>query len=288
MISAKLIKDSISEKGDRITTWELEYPRFINSELMTHRLFSRNSASSRAIPLKKMIESVWKNPAHPIHWGKNQSGMQADEVFTGTTLDLVKHTWFTAGKTVCGFAKIMDKLKVHKQIANRILEPWSHIKVVVTSTEMDNFFTLRNHKDAQPEFQELAKQMWKLFNESKPNLLKFGEWHLPYVDDNNIKLEDAIKLSSSLCAQVSYRKLDDSLEKAIKIYDRLVDSKPPHLSPFEHQATPMDESSNLFTNGVTHHDCLNRFWSGNFCGWIQNRQLMTHELRTEPMTSKHL
>ena len=76
-MEVKVIADSISESGKRITTFQLKYPRFIHSEVMTHRVFSRNASSSRAIPVKKMIEQVRNNPAMPIHWGANQSGMQA-------------------------------------------------------------------------------------------------------------------------------------------------------------------------------------------------------------------
>lgn len=280
MITARIIADSISLSGKRITTFEVEYPRFIHGEFMTHRMLSRNSASSRAIPLKTMLKMVWKNPAQPVHWGKNQSGMQAKEELTGLNLYATRQLWKWSGRTVCGFAWLMGKSKIHKQVANRILEPWSHIKVVVTATDWDNFFYLRNHTDAQPEIHVLAKKMWGLYASSKPKFLKEGEWHLPYLDgykiisdelykvavsnkkidhSNMIALSDAIKLSASLCAQVSYRKSDESVEKAIKIYDRLVESKPVHASPFEHQATPAKSS----------------LWqSGNFRGWIQYRQLI--------------
>jgi len=271
MITAKIIKDSVSKHGKRLTTFELEYPRFIHSEFMTHRMLSRNAASSRAIPLQTMIKLVWNNPAEPVSWGKNQSGMQAKEDLRGFPLKSAKFIWNVTGKIVCIFAWILGRTKVHKQIANRILEPWSHIKVVASSTDWDNFFYLRNHPDAQPEIHELARIMWDLYSNNKPNILNLGEWHLPYVDGYNImpdsefvpfheldiSLTDAIKLSASLCAQVSYRKSDESVEKALRIYERLVHSKPAHASPFEHQATP---SKNL--------DRI----SGNFRGWLQFRQ----------------
>jgi hypothetical protein len=296
MIKVKIIKDSVSEKGNRITTWELEYPRFIHSEFMTHRLFSRNSASSRAIPLKTMINLVWNNPATPEHWGKNMSGMQAKEQLTGWKLDFSKFLWTTSGKFCCGVVWLMDKIGLHKQVANRILEPWSHIKVVMTATEMDNWFNLRNHPDAQPEIQKLASEMWDLYESSTPILLNVGEWHLPYVDGYNILDEDgvpfeekditlseAIALSASLCAQVSYRKADQSISKAIKIYERLVESKPAHLSPFEHQATPIPTNSTI-VKGETHYDYRCGQWSGNFKGWIQYRQIMYDDLGLKSMT----
>lgn len=271
MISAKIIKDSIAENGKRITTFELEYPRFIHSEFMTHRMLSRNAASSRAIPLSQMIKMVWNDPASPVSWGKNQSGMQAKTQLEGKDLYWAKTLWNLSGKAVCGFAWLLGKTNVHKQIANRILEPWSHIKVVVTATDWDNFFYLRNHPDAQPEIHELAKLMWKEYRLNTPTILKEGEWHLPYLDGYNILpdedfvpfeetdicLSDAIKLSASLCAQVSYRKADESIKKALNIYKRLVESKPVHASPFEHQATPAKSSIVI---------------SGNFRGWVQYRQ----------------
>lgn len=275
MITAEIIADSISEAGKRITTFELEYPRFIHSELMTHRVFSRNSASSRAIPLSKMIKLVWSNPAMPVHWGRNQKGMSAKHELTGIKLKLVKKIWSVSGKVMCGFAYFLNKIGLHKQVANRILEPWSHIKVVVTSTEYDNFFYLRNHPDAQPEIQDLARKMLKKYNERAPMKLKDGEWHLPYIPTlftndkeqrityaspdtfQEISLSEAKKISASLCAQISYRISDFSKEKAEDIYNRLVESKPVHASPFEHQATPFENP-------------LKR--SGNFIGWHQLRQ----------------
>lgn len=261
MINAKIIKDSISEAGKRIVTFELEYPRFFHSEFLTHRVFSRNAASSRAIPFKTMLSLVWDKPAHPIHWGQNQSGMQANNELSGLKLWAAKKAWLLIGRIVCALAWAMSFTGVHKQIINRILEPWSHIKVVVTSTEWDNFYELRNHKDAQPEFRELARQMKEQMDKSASVVLREGEWHLPYVDYGPLlatfDLDAAKKLSASLCAQVSYRKTDESVEKAIKIYDRLVNSKPFHASPFEHQAAPLRNPNQS---------------SGNFRGWFQFRQ----------------
>jgi hypothetical protein len=233
-------------------------------------MLSRNAASSRAIPVNTMIGLVWSNPAQPVHWGKNQAGMQAKEELTGFRLWVTKKIWNVSGKVACGFAWILNKVGCHKQIVNRITEPWSHIKVVATATEWDNFFHLRNHPDAQPEIHELACIMWELYKNSTPKRLRKGKWHLPYLDgykvwepdefipfdEWDILLEDAKKLSASLCAQTSFRKADESVEKAIKIYDRLVVSRPVHASPFEHQATPSDNPDLV---------------SGNLRGWFQFR-----------------
>lgn len=313
-ISAKIVGDSISQ-GKRITTFELEYPRFIHSELMTHRVFSRNAMSSRAVPIEKMIEQVAKQPAMPVHWGKNQAGMQAKHELEGMELIGVKSSWKLAAEEASNFAASMDFLGAHKQVVNRILEPFQTMKTVLTSTEFENFYWLRNHEDAQPEIKKLAEEMLKAHGESKPISLIPGEWHLPYYGENGAlfgsfsdeELENAKAISASCCAQVSYRKLDDSLEKALNVYKRLVESEPVHASPFEHQATPMFETKGplvykapkgdaevgtfsfnkrindptyaaSWQDGVTHVDKEGKLWSGNFAGWVQHRQLIKNNV----------
>lgn len=316
MISAKIVADSINNNGNRITTYELEYPRFIHAEFMTHRLFSRNAASSRAIPVERSIELIRENTAKPIHWGKNQPGMSAKE----ENNVLMSNSWFPETNTernavglvsrneawnigrdlAIEVAEAFARAGYHKQIVNRLTEPYAHIKVVCTATEFDNFFYLRCHKDAQPEIQELANQMYDARRLSVPKLLLPGSWHVPYYKDgffddasgdfSTEALYDAIAVSASCCAQVSYRRLDDTIEKALVIYKRLMESKPAHASPFEHQATPMQEvhfcddeqvllvvhpdAGTLDCNGITHFDRKGDAWSGNFKGWIQNRQLI--------------
>lgn len=249
-IEAKIIAHSKSSvNGKEIITWELEYPRFCHSEVMTHRLFSRNAASSRAIPVAKMIEMVRQSPAAPVHWGKNQPGMQAKEELIGGDLVAAQCDWQAAANAAASVANRMVEVGVHKQITNRILEPFQWMKTVVTATEFDNWFWLRNHPDAQPEIKRLAEVMWEALQNSTPVTLEPGDWHMPYFGGENvgywlqgcgIPLEDALAISSSCCAQVSYRKLDDSLDKAKDIFAKLIESKPCHASPTEHQATPMD------------------------------------------------
>lgn len=304
-ISAKIIADSINQNGKRITTFELEYPRFIHSEYMTHRLFSRNAASSRAIPVKRSVELIMENTAMPIHWGKNRPGMSAKEecneplrnvgeIFEefGWPNCAREHAWRIARDNAINVALQFDEAGYHKQLVNRLLETYSHIKVVMTATELDNWFWLRNHSDAQPEINELARVMLIEFENSTPHLLEVGDWHVPYFEygiwkanfktyyqENFVKLEDAIAISSSCCAQVSYRRLDDSLEKARDIYKRLIETRPVHASPFEHQATVMVTPDNpfdssLWDDGITHVKRDGSLWSGNFCGWVQNRQLI--------------
>lgn len=318
-IKAKIIADSVSPNGQRITTFELEYPRFIHSELMTHRLFSRNAMSSRAVPVSKMLEQVRKDPATPIHWGKNQSGMQAKEQLVGNQLLEVIDNWYQAANYAALQAELMWDYGAHKQIVNRILEPFQIMKTVLTATEFDNFFWLRKHEDAQPEIKDLAEKMFNALKESEPRKLSPKWWHVPYFHngywcpfmldedcyDDPHSLKEALAISASCCAQVSYRVLDDSLEKAENIYKRLVESEPVHASPFEHQATPMkpeeeqtcndygDGQRYYFGNnvnqvapktweaGITHSDKNGNLWSGNFKGWVQHRQLIPNNVCTE-------
>lgn len=287
MISAKILADSVSEYGDRITTFELEYPRFIHSELLTHRVFSRNSASSRAIPIDKTIEGVLNSLAMPVEWGVNRPGMQAEELHSDP--QLCQATWEEAVQSAAVQAEELAALGLHKQIVNRVLEPFLHMKTVLTGTEFDNFFALRTHGAAQPEFRALAIKMKDLYQSGTPRHIKTGQWHVPYHADGVCLSydEDAQKaarmVSASCCAQVSYRKTDCSLEKAKRICDRLLGATPIHASPFEHQATPMNwgDTDTLeekeWPSGATHMDTGSRLWSGNLKGWIQNRQLLEGE-----------
>ena len=291
-VSAKVIKDSISPAGVRITTLELEYPRMVHSELMTHRVFSRNSASSRAIPVSKVIELVESNPAMPAHWGKNQAGMQAKEELDDLKKEAVRQLWLEAAKQAVSIAKVMADIGGHKQVVNRILEPFQHMKVVVTSTEWANWDWLRDHPDADPTIHALAKEMKRVRNESTPEEIFYGEWHLPYVTSERSKvyaernyfdahgepitLEQARMISASCCAQTSYRKQDGSLEKAEDIFKKLIESEPCHASPVEHMATPIAAD---WGRGVTHEDWQGRQWSANFRGWVQFRQLIPNNAK---------
>lgn len=300
-IVARIVADSVNKNGNRITTFELEYHRFIHSELMTHRLFSRNAMSSRAVPINKMIEQVRNNPATPVHWGKNQAGMQADEVLVEESLDNAKHQWKQSAIYAASQAEIMSSIGSHKQIVNRLLEPFQMMKTVMTATEFDNFFWLRCDPDAQPEIQELAKCMFDAMRQSQPEGLESEQWHTPYVEhifkggkfesycltdeeDNVIKLlteEEAKAISASCCAQVSYRTLNNTYEKAMDIYSKLASGRKVHASPFENVAKVMKytnisqlEPNEVWEKGVTHVDKNGDLWSGNIKGFIQLRQTM--------------
>lgn len=233
----EMILDSIAQ-GVRLSTLRLKYPRFIHSEFLTHRKFSRNAASSRAIPVKTTLKRVWNDPAMPIHWGKVQRGMQAKQELTGVRLQVAKILWKAASKLACLFAWGMMKAGLHKQVANRILEPFVLIEVIVSATEFQNFLNLRNHADAQPEFQVLAFGVQQVLDQSTPNELKPGEYHLPYIleSEHHFSLEDKIKISIARIARVSYNTFDGCLSKPESdknLYEKLIGSDPKHLSPTE-------------------------------------------------------
>jgi len=243
MYECKIIADSISPRGDRLTTFEVTYPRFVHSELMTHRMFSRNSSSSRAIPVEKMIQRVQDDPVLPVWWGKNQSGMQAKEELTGEDRIDAECTWLMARDAAVEYAQELVKAHTHKQIVNRLLEPWMWITVIITATDYANFFALRCHPDAQPEIQRIADIMRIAYGLSGPALVDHGEWHLPYVTDEEINCgswaSSALKdLSVARCARVSYLTHDGehNPEKDLTLAERLRTSG--HWSPFEHQAKP--------------------------------------------------
>lgn len=301
-ITARILADSISPDGQRMTTMEIEYPRFILAELNTHRMLSKNSASSRAIPVKAMHEQIKAAPAGPVYWGKNQPGMKAREEIAANDLADAKFMWQRAMQDALHWAGTMaDRLQLHKQVANRITEPWMTMKTVISGTEWANYFWLRDHPDAQPEIALLANKMHSVYEDSSPQLLHPGEWHVPYVttyrdshtgvlhyldsNDKYITAKEACIISASCCAQVSYRKNDDSYEKALKIYQQLIESEPAHASPVEHQAMPMDVRTmcrfepETWEPGVTHVSANSDLWSGNLRGWIQHRKLIPGEAR---------
>lgn len=284
-IKVDIVADSIAaDSHDRITTFQLRYPRFIHAEFMTHRVFSRNASSSRAIPVKTLLDQIRNDPAMPIHWGKNQAGMQAREELNVTEQAYAEKHWKMARDSACDHAAVMDSMGVHKQIVNRIAEPFQFINVVATTTEFENFFMLRRHPDAQPEFHELADAMWDAMQYSMADFLEPGQWHMPYVmDEEQADLGTAVclKLSTARCARVSYLnhdKTNPNVEKDMMLHDMLLKSQ--HLSPFEHQATPMvipkwnplDIQVDAPIRGVTHYDRWGQAWSGNFRGYIQHRQ----------------
>lgn len=302
-VSAKVVCDS-SFGNTRLITLEVEFHRFILPEVNTHRSLSRNYQSSRAVPVKQMIEQVRNDPAMPVHWGKNQAGMVANDEVSGFTREQSILRWQYAAQGAAECAEAFNEAGVHKQIVNRLLEPFMWTKGVITGTydAWQAFLKLRAHRDAQPEIQALAFKIRDAIEDSVPTELKEGEWHLPYVNqirdcfgnqilltkelepvtDNSTRIlptmstEDAVKVSASMCAQVSYRKADDSLEKALKIYDMLnlpengvYPEDPPHFSPTEHLAMAKNIGNSWF--------------SGNFYNldFIQYRKLLERGIEEE-------
>ena len=277
MIEVKVVKKSVSTAGDYLTTFQLKYPRFIHAEFMTHRVFSRNASSSRAIPVQKMIDEINTNWAKPIDFRKNKRGMQGGDLLEGEELSEAFKLWELAKDDAIFRAKQFIKLGVHKQYANRLLEPFSHISVVVSATEWDNFFGLRCHHMAQPEIALLAEMMYSEMEKIEAEVLQPGQYHLPYVDakcklecreyiekvDPSV-LDIWIKRSVARCARVSYNNHEgkiSTVEEDLKLYDRLLGSQPIHASPAEHQAFAVPEIGQ----------------SGNFRGWVQYRKTLKGE-----------
>lgn len=316
MIEVAILKDSInSATDDRLTTFEVTFPRFINAEILRHRMLSFNSASSRAIPSEKLVASVERDPAEPVFWGANQKGMQASSELKNDTveegwfwfgelgevplesganysadhqmwsrgrLDSAKKLWFSAGKSMVAVARRLNDLGLHKQIANRILEPWQNITMIISGTEWENFFRLRASAMAQPEFRALAEEMLEAYNRSLPEVCSpvtpsfssspaaFTEdtavrdsWHVPFEDrmPPGIENYDKLKIAVARCARVSYLAQDGTIDvaKDFELFDRLTTSG--HWSPCEHVAFAMPHS---------------RF-HGNFKGWMQLRKLFQGE-----------
>lgn len=255
-------------KGDPVLyTVECRYWRAIHSEVMTHRVFSRNASSSRAIPVRKVLKQVWSDPAGPTHWGLNQPGMQASKQATGFKRKVAKVVWRLAGKMACVASWSLMELGIHKQVANRLLEPWQYISVIITATDWDNFFALRLHPDAQPEIKELAEAIEWSMGLVHIQQLKRNEWHLPYVDlsyyDQASDVEAAKQVSAARCARVSYLTHDGkkaNIHSDLKLASMLQKSK--HMSPFEHQAKPG-------WRGTTKY--------ANLTGWMSQRYLMENQ-----------
>jgi thymidylate synthase ThyX len=275
VIEAKIILDSTNPHNDiRLITSELTYPRFIHAEFMTHRMFSRNAASSRAIPVRKMIKKVVNTPAMPVSWGKNRPGMSAEDILDSTVASKAQTEWLQARDNAAFSAGQMRKLGLHKQIANRIIEPWKNITVIVSATEFSNFFALRGHEDAQPEIQELSRAWREAIDGSVP---QERAWHIPYIqdDEQSLDLELKKKIGVARCARVSYLTHDGKrdIEKDLVLHERLLTgSGHGHWSPFEHvaKATAINETRYNFSTGK---DEFGPIWCGNFRGWIQYRKI---------------
>jgi hypothetical protein len=269
-INVEVLADSITEDGIRLITARMTYWRSIHAELMTYREFSRCAASSRAIPVMTMLKAVLFDPAGPVHWGANQKGMQARSELQGWRRWLVEKIFYAARYPAVLMAWFLTQIGLHKQVANRILEPWMWMTTLVTSTSWDNILVQRYHPDAQPDFQVLAHRLLEALNGSTPRLLKEGQWHLPMVEQNDDQgpaaLSNKLKLSVARAARTSYTTQEGKVPNwsdDMRIYDSLIAADPWHASPSEHQATPdCGQYGTMRLNGNFHH------------AWIQNRKLL--------------
>jgi thymidylate synthase ThyX len=284
---AKIIADSVSPHGVRLTTIEIEIPRIVLAEFNTHRALSRNSASSRAIPVEKMLHRVEEDPYIPEQWDRNGAGMQGHGPLDAALAREADEFWQRACDDAVGHAQELLALGVHKQWANRPLEPFMWHTIVVTATEWSNFFHLRNHPLAHPAIARTAAAMQATMEASTPTRLEFGQWHLPFVDerDKDLRMADKIKVSTARCARVSYLTHDGIRDPQadIDLHDRLLASG--HMSPLEHAARPMTRDDVVYswnrTQGLTGFDRsqidMTEHFSGNFRGWTQYRKTIKGE-----------
>lgn len=292
--SAKIILDSISPTGQRLTTFQVTYPRFILAEVNTHRVFSRNTASSRAIPSKKLIDHVRRNGYIPSEVAVNKAGMQAGEPLSLQGQEDFANIWGNARTVACDYAEQLLEVGAHKQWVNRLIEPYMWTTQLISSTDYSNFFDLRDHEAAQPEIQTVARLMRKEFDSSTPTKRTF---HIPFTEGNTwaelgkcygvwqeipeiLDLVDQVSkelkqwaafnneftvvpmlLSAARCARLSYVSHDSTkidYRKDAELVLRLAGSNPRHLSPFEHQAAIDDDYD----------------YHSNFCGWAQLRSFI--------------
>lgn len=279
--SCKILADSRHPNGNRLTTMEVRYPRIIHSELLTHKRSSRNSASSRAIPIAKMLADVDRDPFLPIHWGAAQSGMQAYDEVSPEVQEVAKQKILAHFQQALQLCRELTDLGLAKQVVNRYIEPWMWITVVVSGTTSSwaNMFALRCHHMAEPHFQKIAKMARAAMKDSTPRLLAYGQWHLPYfgfLGDEDIAAEDAPKVSAARCARISYLTQAGIRDVAedVKLYDRLVAQEPKHASALEHPAECMQLTG--CGAGVSYEQAAK--WSGNYeHGWRQLRKTVPNE-----------
>lgn len=267
---AEIVADSINPWGERLTTFSVRYPRYIHSEVMTHRQFSRNASSSRAIPVERFVAWVQEDPAMPLEYRQNQRGMQGGTFMSPEDQAACEADILALRDHSIEVVKRLSERGLHKQNANRYLEPWHHISVLISATNFANFFSLRIHPDAQPEVRETALHMLQAYRASSPKPLVRGEWHLPYVGrnpmDTLLSTENQRKVSVARCARVSYNNHDGSAPDPIRdvtLHDDLVGKAPLHASPAEHQAVVSQETGD----------------GGNFGGhWKQYRKTLPQEV----------
>lgn len=274
-ITARVIADSLNRSGNRLTSLVITLPRIVLAEFNTHRAISRNSASSRAIPFKKMLDQVYNNPFVPTRFQKEHTGMQGNTYYIGETEEAIQSEWLSARDSAMLQAKALNELGVTKQLCNRLLEPFLYHTIIATATEWENFIALRAHDMAEIHIQDAAYKVLDALNNSTPKMLEPGEWHIPFGDNivvNTIpevtpedELRLRIKIAVARCARVSYMNFEgkDDYAADIRLYQQLLESG--HMSPFEHVAQALAYDKN----------------SGNFVGFEQYRKTIEGENKTE-------
>ena len=345
-ISAKIVADSVSPQGDRLTSLLITFPRILLSEINTHRMLSKNTSSSRAIPFLKMVEAIKNNPFIPIAWQKHHSGMQGNEYHTGegNVGDInykarAERNWLRARDFAVEQAKhLYEDSLVTKQLCNRLLEPFMWTTMLITGSKegWDNFFNLRcpsykligldeenvksrkewlekiqfssalhpsmypktdvewlqiNKGQAEIHMMTLAEKIYDAMNESTPEELEEGDWHIPFedkipfvgnltttIDSNNTywkdyDIQNKVKISTAMAAHTSYTTVGNepvkSLEKWIEIHDKLMSYNPPHSSPMEHCCVCVtDEDYNKSFKGEE------KGWFRNYKGFKSYRQII--------------
>lgn len=287
---ARILLDSVAPSGGRLTTFEVTFPRFILAEFNTHRMLSRNAASSRAIPVKKQLDRIREEPYIP-RFGHNQKGMQAAEWLTDSQQVAAATQWLKSRDLALTGAENLLALDVHKQWANRLLEPFGWVTDVATATEWSNFFGLRAHKDAQPEFQKLAYMMLDAYEKSTPRWMPEGDWHLPYVEpvdwDRALDLSLEVKMetreilrrvSVGRCGRTSTLTHDGKrdLKEDMSVHDKMLLGR--HASPFEHQAEALTKAEwYTYAEGAARRWVRERIPVGNLWGWKQLRKTLASE-----------
>lgn len=268
-----------------IYTFRMRYPRIIHGEIMTHRVFSRNARSSRAVPVKTMLLEVINKPFVPWHWLKNQPGMQGTIQLTLEERSEAERVWLKARDAqVAAVEELFDPdgLNIHKQNPNRLLEAFSWMDCLITTTDIDNFIWLRDHEAAEPHLHDLAKLVVQAVKTAKIESLAPGKWHQPYITGQDVNFAIASggrfvddwlnKVSAARCARISYKPFDGdgSYEAELRRYNLLVTSDRVHASPTEHQATP---DIRLSDPDEWEEPTLH----GNLDGYIQARKLIPNE-----------
>lgn len=262
MFSSTIIADSKSEFGHRLTSFLITFPRYILAEFNTHRMFGRNSASSRAIPFNKMVKNVEENPFVPMKWMIDHKGMQGTKyVEDEACAQIRKDQWLHSRDAAVANAKMLhrsiDEMGVHpdndnyepitKQVCNRLLEPFMWHTVICTATEYQNYFALRANDAAEIHMQKLAYLMLDNYNEVQPLFLREQKWHTPFIaEEDHLDFVDGIacKVSVARCARTSYTVVGEPDKKHmqtedVELHDRLLAQG--HMSPFENVATAMTE-----------------------------------------------